>query len=121
MNGAADRHVDYSAVNRLLVGKLRTGLVEWTSLHRMSKEHELATPEGSLIPQCVDADDEAIAWLRNYHARWRMGNENWQSSAGLAKRFRTWRVLASFPAIGRSPSTRRTSGVRNCVWCHEAE
>jgi hypothetical protein len=34
---------------------------------------ELASPEDMKIPRCVDTADEAVAIVREHHARWRIG------------------------------------------------
>jgi uncharacterized protein (TIGR00730 family) len=55
----------------ILVGKMWADLVEWARAHLLHPEAPLANPEDLKIPQCVNSGDEAIALLREHHARWR--------------------------------------------------
>jgi uncharacterized protein (TIGR00730 family) len=54
----------------ILVGKMWADLVDWARAHLLESEPPLANPEDMTIPCCVDASDEAIALIREYHARW---------------------------------------------------
>jgi uncharacterized protein (TIGR00730 family) len=55
----------------ILVGKMWADLVDWARQHLVRPGLELANPEDLAIPRCVDTADEAIALVREYHARWR--------------------------------------------------
>jgi hypothetical protein len=46
--------------------------VEWASAQMLRPGVELANPEDLGIPQCVGSADEAIAIVREDHARWKM-------------------------------------------------
>jgi uncharacterized protein (TIGR00730 family) len=54
----------------ILVGKMWTGLVDWARNHLLKTQPPLANPEDMTIPRCVDAADEAIALIREHHAKW---------------------------------------------------
>jgi uncharacterized protein (TIGR00730 family) len=62
------RHVDN--VPLILVGKMWTGLVDWTRKHLAASQPRLANPEDIDIPRCVDSADEALALIREHHAQW---------------------------------------------------
>ncbi len=55
----------------ILVGKMWADLVDWARTHLLASQPPLANPEDMTIPRCVDTADEAIALLREHHARWR--------------------------------------------------
>ena len=55
----------------ILVGKMWAALVEWARTHLLASQPPLANPEDLVIPRCVDTADEAIAVIREHHARWR--------------------------------------------------
>jgi uncharacterized protein (TIGR00730 family) len=59
----------------ILVGKMWTGLVDWTKTYLLKPELPLANAEDMKIPRCVDTADEAIALLREHHARWKASNK----------------------------------------------
>lgn len=63
------RHVDQ--VPLILVGKMWRGLVDWTANAMLDPEQPLASPEDMAIPVCVDTADEAIALVRDLHAKWK--------------------------------------------------
>jgi uncharacterized protein (TIGR00730 family) len=63
------RHVD--DVPLILVGKMWKGLVEWASTSMTDPRLALANPDDFRIPVCVESADEAIAVVREKHARWR--------------------------------------------------
>jgi uncharacterized protein (TIGR00730 family) len=63
------KHLDNTPL--ILVGKMWTGFVEWAKAWLLRPELHLANPEDMAIPRCVDTGDEAIALLREHHARWR--------------------------------------------------
>jgi hypothetical protein len=54
----------------ILVGKMWGGLVDWATAHLLGTEPPLANAEDMTIPRCVNTNDEAIALLREHHARW---------------------------------------------------
>jgi uncharacterized protein (TIGR00730 family) len=54
----------------ILVGKMWAGLVDWASTHLLKADPPLANPKDMRIPRCVDTSDEAIALLREHHAKW---------------------------------------------------
>src|SRR6516162_2562257 len=55
----------------ILVGKMWADLVGWARSHLVTSQPPLANPEDMDIPRCVDTADEAIALIRDHHARWR--------------------------------------------------
>jgi uncharacterized protein (TIGR00730 family) len=55
----------------ILVGKMWPGLVDWARSSLLKTDPPLANPEDLTIPHCVNTADEAIAMLREHHARWR--------------------------------------------------
>src|SRR6516162_3432913 len=55
----------------ILVGSMWAALVEWARTHLLASQPPLANPEDLVIPRCVDTADEAIAVIREHHARWR--------------------------------------------------
>ena len=63
------RHVDQ--VPLILVGKMWQGLVDWARATMLDPRLALANPEDLQIPQCLDTADEAIAVVRELHARWK--------------------------------------------------
>jgi uncharacterized protein (TIGR00730 family) len=58
----------------ILVGKMWTGLVDWARTHLANSQPALANPADMNIPRCVDTGDEAIALIREHHARWQKEN-----------------------------------------------
>ena len=54
----------------ILVGKMWRGLVDWSTTAMLDPRLPLASPEDMRIPVCVDTADEAIAMVRDLHARW---------------------------------------------------
>jgi uncharacterized protein (TIGR00730 family) len=62
------RHVDN--VPLILVGKMWRGLVEWARVSMLDPRLALANPEDLQIPTCLDTADEAIALVRDLHAKW---------------------------------------------------
>src|SRR6516164_8735092 len=62
------RHVE--DVPLILVGKMWPGLVEWAKTSLLTTQPPLASPEDMTIPQCVNTADEAIALVRERHAKW---------------------------------------------------
>jgi len=62
------RHVDN--VPLILVGKMWRGLVDWAKTAMLDPRLALANAEDLEIPQCLDTADEAIAVVRDLHAKW---------------------------------------------------
>jgi predicted Rossmann-fold nucleotide-binding protein len=54
----------------LLVGRMWPGLVSWARTEMLSYDPPLASMDDFSIPQCVAGADEAIAVIREHHARW---------------------------------------------------
>ena len=54
----------------ILVGKMWADLVDWARSHLLTSQPPLANPEDIAIPRCVNTADEAIALIREHHARW---------------------------------------------------
>ena len=54
----------------VLAGPMWRGLVQWLEQAMLRPGFELASPADARIPQCVDGADEAIAVIREHHARW---------------------------------------------------
>jgi uncharacterized protein (TIGR00730 family) len=57
----------------ILVGKMWADLVDWARTHLLTTQPPLVNPKDIAIPQCVNTADEAIALIREHHARWRSG------------------------------------------------
>ena len=62
------RHV--ADVPLILVGKMWSGLIGWARTSMLDPRLPMASPEDFQIPQCLDTADEAIAVVRDLHARW---------------------------------------------------
>lgn len=54
----------------VLVGRMWARLVEWARDHLLTTQPPLANPEDMAIPRCVNTADEAIALIREHHAKW---------------------------------------------------
>lgn len=54
----------------ILVGPMWRGLIDWAQREMVEAKPAMASPRDTRIPQCVDTADEAIAILRQHHARW---------------------------------------------------
>ena len=54
----------------ILVGKMWAELVDWAKKNLLSTDPPLASPGDMDIPQCVNTADEAIALVRQHHAKW---------------------------------------------------
>jgi uncharacterized protein (TIGR00730 family) len=65
------RHVH--DVPLILVGKMWADLVNWARAHLLTSQPPLANPADVAIPRCVDTADEALALIREHHARWLRG------------------------------------------------
>ena len=63
------RHVE--DVPLILVGKMWKGLVDWAKTAMLDPRLALANAEDLQIPQCLDTADEAIAVVRDLHAKWK--------------------------------------------------
>ena len=55
----------------IFAGPMWSDLVEWAKTYMLRPTFELANPDDMEIPQCVNDADEAIALVREYHARWK--------------------------------------------------
>lgn len=66
------RHMD--DVPLILVGKMWNGLIEWATTAMLDPRLALANPRDLKIPQCLDTADEAIAVVRDLHAKWKARN-----------------------------------------------
>jgi uncharacterized protein (TIGR00730 family) len=62
------RHIDQ--VPLILVGKMWAEFVEWAKKNLLRPELSLANPEDLAVPRCVNTAEEAIALIREHHARW---------------------------------------------------
>jgi hypothetical protein len=62
------RHVDN--VPLVLVGTMWGGLVDWARKSMLDPRLPLASPKDLDIPRCLDTADEAIAYVRELHAKW---------------------------------------------------
>lgn len=65
------RHVHNAPL--IVVGRMWAELVDWAKQHLLSTQPPLANPEDLAIPQCVGSADEAIALIRDHHAKWTDG------------------------------------------------
>jgi predicted Rossmann-fold nucleotide-binding protein len=63
------RHADN--VPLILVGKMWKGLVEWARASMLDPRLALAHADDLQIPRCLETADEAIALVREVHARWK--------------------------------------------------
>ncbi|MBS0197832.1 MAG: LOG family protein [Planctomycetes bacterium] len=63
------RHVEN--VPLIFVGKMWTGLVDWARTSMLDPRLPLANPEDLNIPICLDTADQAIAAIRDFHAKWK--------------------------------------------------
>ena len=54
----------------ILVGRMWTGLIEWTKASMLDPGLALANPADLQIPRCLDTADEAIALVREAHGQW---------------------------------------------------
>ncbi|MBC7817080.1 MAG: LOG family protein [Planctomycetaceae bacterium] len=65
----------------ILVGKMWSGLVDWTESSMLATDPPLANADDMKIPQCVANGNEAIALIRKHHAQWL-----WQNGKPAAKK-----------------------------------
>jgi uncharacterized protein (TIGR00730 family) len=63
------RHVQ--DVPLILVGKMWQGLVDWTKASMLDPGQPLASAADLQIPVCLETADEAIALVRDLHAKWK--------------------------------------------------
>jgi uncharacterized protein (TIGR00730 family) len=63
------RHVHDAPL--ILVGTMWSELVDWARQNLLKPDLHLANPEDIAIPKCVQTADEAIALIREHHAKWR--------------------------------------------------
>ena len=54
----------------VLAGAMWKGLVDWAKAQMLRPGFELAGPADMQIPICVDNGTEALAVIRDHHARW---------------------------------------------------
>jgi len=67
------KHVDDTPL--ILVGNMWAELVDWGKQHLLKPELSLASPQDLAIPRCVKTADEAIALLRDHHAKWQAASK----------------------------------------------
>ena len=56
----------------IFAGQMWKGLVDWATRMMLRPGFELANAEDMKIPRCVDNAEQAIAIVREHHARWRI-------------------------------------------------
>ena len=76
------RHLEDTPL--ILVGKMWPGLIEWARSSMLTFETPLANPEDMDIPQCVANGDEAIALIRQHHAKWILEHETKSKSVRVS-------------------------------------
>jgi predicted Rossmann-fold nucleotide-binding protein len=54
----------------IFAGSMWKGLVDWAAGQMLRPGFELANVEDIKIPSCVDDAEQAIAIIREHHARW---------------------------------------------------
>jgi predicted Rossmann-fold nucleotide-binding protein len=54
----------------VFTGSMWKGLVEWASAQMLRPGFELASAQDMQIPRCVDDAEQAVAVIREHHARW---------------------------------------------------
>ena len=62
------KHLDGTPL--IMVGQMWGEFVEWARQHMLDPRLALVSPEDLTIPRCVATGDEAIALIREHHARW---------------------------------------------------
>jgi len=62
------KHLDNTPL--ILVGKMWPDFVEWARTSMLEFETPLASAEDFNIPKCVANGDDAVALIREHHARW---------------------------------------------------
>jgi uncharacterized protein (TIGR00730 family) len=68
------RHVQEAPL--ILVGKMWAELVDWARKQLLRPDLPLANAEDLTIPRCLNTADEAIALLRDHHAKWLIDHKN---------------------------------------------
>jgi uncharacterized protein (TIGR00730 family) len=66
----------------ILVGGMWRGLVDWASATMLDPRLPLASPGDMKIPRCLDTAEEAIAVIREEHAKWRAQRPAGAAGAG---------------------------------------
>jgi uncharacterized protein (TIGR00730 family) len=56
----------------IFAGSMWRGLVDWASAQMLRPGFELASAEDMRLPQCVETAEEAVAIVREHHARWQL-------------------------------------------------
>lgn len=54
----------------VFAGPMWRGLVDWARAQMLRPGFELANAADFEIPRCVDGADQALAIIREHHARW---------------------------------------------------
>lgn len=62
------RHVQDTPL--IFVGKMWAELVEWAKKNMLASQPPLANAEDMALPHCLATADEAIALIREHHAKW---------------------------------------------------
>lgn len=62
------RHLEGTPL--IFTGPMWRGLVDWSKTHMLRPGFELASTKDFAIPHCVDDADQAVAIVREHHARW---------------------------------------------------
>jgi uncharacterized protein (TIGR00730 family) len=62
--------VKHAEAPLILVGNMWAELVDWARKNLLKPELNLANAEDMAIPTCVNTGDEAIALIRDHHAKW---------------------------------------------------
>jgi uncharacterized protein (TIGR00730 family) len=60
----------------IMVGEMWADLVQWARQHMMERSPQMASPVDMTIPRCVSTCEEAIALLKEDHARWQHSTSN---------------------------------------------
>jgi hypothetical protein len=68
------RHIQETPL--ILVGRMWPGLVEWARTTMLSFEPPLVNEKDLTIPRCAATADDAIALIRQHHARWQEGQKH---------------------------------------------
>jgi uncharacterized protein (TIGR00730 family) len=66
----------------LFAGEMWAELLAWARRYMLRPGFELANPEDMAIPRCVSTAEEAIAILREQHARWQLARTGCGQAAG---------------------------------------
>jgi uncharacterized protein (TIGR00730 family) len=67
------RHLEGTPL--IFVGPMWQGLVDWVRSQMLRPGFELINAKDLDIPRCVDNADQAIAIIREHHARWKVAGE----------------------------------------------